>query len=413
MADQVTETTSSSFGQNIVSSVKGVVIGLILFIASFVILWISEGQTNWGKVAKTSREITGDRVNAAAEGAFVSISGKLVSPDEVGDPGYLKPGPYLSLSRQVEMYAWTEKSSSKTKKKIGGGSETTTTYSYEREWTGSPDDSSGFKQPEGHFNPSLSVEDREFRVGQASVGAYPVAIGRLGLPGGSRVELNEEILGFSVPVPAPTAPGPAPEQPAGAEAAQATTPVPVPAAPAPDQPRLAGGYIYLGAGSPQAPRIGDIRISYLALPAGTEVTVFGVQKEGKLAPYSYEDSTFYRALAGGRAEAISQLGTEYKVKVWIMRAIGFLAMWFGMMLMVGPISTLLDVLPFLGNLSRGIFNLVLFPVALVLSLLTILISKVAHNPIALIVVLLVIVGGGAFWFRKARAAKAAAAEAGS
>ncbi len=138
------------------------------------------------------------------------------------------------------------------------------------------------------------------------------------------------------------------------------------------------------------------------------MTAFGEVRGGKLTPYLHEDSPFYRALAGSRAEALSQLATEYKLTVWIMRIIGFFAMWIGMMMMLGPIPALLDVLPFLGNLGGGLIKLVLFPVALALSIVTILIAKVSHNPIALVAALIVIAGGGIWWFRRKKAANAAA-----
>jgi hypothetical protein len=49
------------------------------------------------------------------------------------------------------MYAWKEQSESNEQKDtVGGGSTTTTTYTYTKEWTSSPADSSSFEYPDGH-----------------------------------------------------------------------------------------------------------------------------------------------------------------------------------------------------------------------------------------------------------------------
>ena len=53
---------------------------------------------------------------------------------------------------------------------------------------------------------------------------------------------------------------------------------------------------------------------------------------------------------------------------------------------------MLDVLPFLGNVGRGLISIVMFFVALGLSIATIIVSMIAHNPIALIITIAILVG---------------------
>ena len=51
MADRFTETSHTSFGGNIVRSIVGIPLGILLFLGSFAVLWMTEGRTDWSKVA--------------------------------------------------------------------------------------------------------------------------------------------------------------------------------------------------------------------------------------------------------------------------------------------------------------------------------------------------------------------------
>ena len=184
MANKITEVTTKSWGSKITESIKGVVFGIILFLASFVVLWINEGRTDMSRVAmKETVPVNAAALDVANEGKPVSVTGMLSSYETIGDPEFLNPGKYLSLTRNVEMYAWVEKSESTTEKNVGGSETTTTTYSYVQEWTSSPADSSTFKDPAGHTNPPMPYQDQTFYVNTAFVGVYPVDVKSLSLPG--------------------------------------------------------------------------------------------------------------------------------------------------------------------------------------------------------------------------------------
>jgi sulfite exporter TauE/SafE len=76
-----------------------------------------------------------------------------------------------------------------------------------------------------------------------------------------------------------------------------------------------------------------------------------------------------------------------------MRLVGFLMMWIGMSLSLGPINAVLDILPFLGNMSRTMIGVGTFVPALAMSVLTIIISIIAHNVFLLAGLFILIVGG--------------------
>src|SRR5437868_3338479 len=133
MSDQFTEVSEQGLGGNLMDSIKGVAMGGLLFLLSFVVLWWNEGRPDLSLVAKRSQVVGPAAVSAAGEGKLVSVTGTVEIDDKVGDPMFLQPGPYVRLERVVEMFAWTEKKDTETQKKLGGGKRTETTYTYDKQ----------------------------------------------------------------------------------------------------------------------------------------------------------------------------------------------------------------------------------------------------------------------------------------
>lgn len=186
MSKVYTEVTRTSYLQNILNSLVGALIGLLLFFGAFFVIWWNEGRANIALVAAESMPVPASTINPANEGQFVAVTGELVASAPIGDEPYLQPGNYLFLERKAEMFAWDEESRSETRDKLGGGSETVTEYRYEKKWTTSPDNSANFKDPEGHTNPPMAVEGREVEAPGATLGAFALDLKRLSLPGGTR-----------------------------------------------------------------------------------------------------------------------------------------------------------------------------------------------------------------------------------
>ncbi len=365
MPDQFVTITRTSWLGNIMNSFVGVLVGIVLFLVAFPVLWFNEGRTNMATVAKASVLVDGASVSTQTEGKQVAVAGTLSSDERLGDPPYFTAGAYVQLNRKVEMYAWVENKSTETSKDVGGSSTTKTTYTYDQQWTSSPKDSSSFEHPQGHNNPPLQVKSNTLVVSSASVGAYMIDPADITLPSAQDIKLDNKIVATG------------------------------------GNHRLAGDYILLGEGSFDTPRLGDIRISYSGVPANTRAVAFGKQQGNTLVPYlTAKNDRLYRVFVNtDREGAIQEMGTEYQVIGWILRLVGFLLMWFGMCLCFGPINTFLDVLPFLGSAGRFMIGLVALPVALALSIITIVISILAHNILALIVVLGLLIGGVMLWSR--------------
>lgn len=370
MSDSYQSVTHRSFGDNLIESIKGIVVGVILFLVSFPLLWWNEGRLDISTVAKRAAVVKPDGSDTKGDGALVAVTAPVAVDTTLGDPDYLKAQPRVSLRRDVEMYAWVETKKTETKKRLGGGSDEITTYTYDKKWTTSPRDSSEFAHPEGHENPPLNVSARTFYAPDARVGAFTFVPSDIELPSATPVPLREQdVVGHR---------------------------------------QLQGGYVYEGKGTLEAPRLGDVRVAFRAVEPGKTATLYGKRDGKSVVAYMHEGKDrLYRVLWGTHEEAIATMHGEHTTTTWILRLVGFLMMWFGLMLVIGPINAVLDVLPILGSAGRALTGIALLPVALALSGVTILISMVAHSPILLGVTVVAVIGIVAWRIQRGRALKKA------
>jgi hypothetical protein len=370
---QYTEVKHTSWGKNIANSFVGALIGVVMFGAAFPVLWINEGRPDLSKIAARSQVVDPNSDGGFNQGQLVAISGPIGASEALGD-GPLNAGPYIQLYRKVEMFAWVEREESETEQNTGGGSTTRTTYTYEKEWTTSPADSSRFRVTRGHENPEPPIASETLAVSQAQLGRFQINPREIVMPYGEKLGLSKELLTLQ-----------------------------------PGQ-QLAGEFVFQGRGALERPEVGDLRVSWWALRAGSQVTALGKLEGSSVTRYTDAASggELYRLFVGDRASAIEELRTEYVVWGWIMRAVGLLLMWIGLTLCFAPVTAVLNVLPALGRLSGGLIGAVTFGVALLLTIVTVVIAMIAHSLIALIVTLALIAGAVFAWGRLRRRAPAAA-----
>src|SRR5882724_1483562 len=158
MPDTFTSTTSTSWGGNILGSIKSVFFGLILFVVSFPPLFWNEGRA-----VRTSKGLTeglgavvsvpADAVDPGKDGKLIHTSGAVKTDAPVIDDQLGVQATAVKLMRRVEMFQWKEHEKSESRSKIGGGTETVKTWEYKKEWADGRIDSAQFKHPEGHENP--------------------------------------------------------------------------------------------------------------------------------------------------------------------------------------------------------------------------------------------------------------------
>ncbi len=350
MPDQIVETSTTGWLQRILNSFLGILMGLALFIGSFVVLYWNEGHFDLSKDAKKAVQITATQPsNPSLNGKLIAVTGPVSSTETLGDGLYLKPTNILALTRKAEIFEWNESQQSSSKTNIGGSNTSTTTYTYALDWTDSPHDSLQFKNPTGHVNPKKTIDDMTLRVKSAQIGNYSLDMQTIDLPSFSLIPLNQD----NTIVTTNTTVGP--------------------------------DYVYIGHGTLESPQLGDMRVSYSGLSDNTTLTAMGAQNNTMVS--SYYDAgghKLYRLFEGSLGDAVATLHKEYQLWIWIFRGVGFLMMWIGLMLFFGPISVILDVLPVFGGISRGAIGFLTFLLSVLLSAVTILVSIVLHSIIFLI-----------------------------
>ncbi|PIR75632.1 MAG: hypothetical protein COU34_01670, partial [Candidatus Magasanikbacteria bacterium CG10_big_fil_rev_8_21_14_0_10_43_9] len=130
-------------------------------------------------------------------------------------------------------------------------------------------------------------------------------------------------------------------------------------------------------------------------------TAFGKLDSDKITPFVNKDGqTLYEARMTGFEESVVAMEKEHARSLWIWRVVGFMMMWIGLSMVLAPLSVLLDVLPFLGSLSRGAVSLATGLISFVLSVVTILVSMIFHNVEALVVSVIVAAGVVFYLFKK-------------
>ncbi|MSU75107.1 MAG: hypothetical protein EXS55_01135 [Candidatus Magasanikbacteria bacterium] len=381
MPDQFTQTTNVGLGSRLMNSIKGVLVGLLLFVVSFGVLYWNEGRA--GRAAKLVKQamqapvVDATNVDQSAQGKLVAARGAIKTTETLSDsvtvPGtselvQVKAGNYLKLSRQAEMFAWKETSKTETQKNTGGSETQNITYSYTKEWVAEPANSAEFKIPEGHENPAMGVPSNDTTVTVATLGNLTLDMTSLGLPGSDALVLTSSSVAYPTPL-----------------LAQAGT----------------SEFVFLGKGTLASPQVGDVRVHYGYVPANIQVTTFGKLDGTNLSSFvDQKNGSLYRAFKGTKDEAIATMKSENSTMTWILRLVGFIMMWVGLSMFFGPISTFLDILPIAGSISRGLIGAVTFIVAAVLSIVTIAVSMILHNIIAVLVAVAVAAGVSVFLVKK-------------
>lgn len=374
MSDEYVDVENRSLFQNLGDSIKGVLVGIVLFFVSFPVLYWNEGRVDPSTVAKLAVEVA-DASKSDGEGKLVAVYGELKGEGTLGDPEFLAAGSYIKLFRNVETYAWTETKKTDKKKNVGGSTTTTTTYTYDLKWTNNPKmsfEGPGKTNPK-YRNPAPVYEDRSFALKSASVSGFSFDAAGAGLPTAKQLTLTDAMV------------------PAGAKG---------------KVKRANDQYLYAGFGSIDNPGLGDQRISFSAVVPGAKVTMYG-QRAGKdIVSFHDEktDVTLFRAIEGTHKEAMKTMHGEHVMMTWVLRLVGFLMMWIGLSSLLGPIHAILDIVPFVGDAGRFVVGLVLFPVALVLSLITIIVSNILHSPIMILLTIGAAVGFGMYWVKRKKAA---------
>lgn len=356
--DQCTETEVISWGSRLMDSIKGVLFGIVLFFASFPLLFWNEGRAvktaegiSQGKSEVVS--VAADKPDPSNEGKLVYFSGRAGTAETLKDQQFGVSMNALRLVRQVQMYQWAEKKETRAEKQLGGGERRIISYTYSKKWNDRLIDSDQFSQKEGHVNPtSMPVAGNSW---QASV----VSVGKFSLPANlvSKLPTNGKV------------------------ASPTTLPASMPLSVASKANVCSDGY-YIG-NDPNNPEVGDIRIDFMvAFPM--EVSVLGQQTQSTIQPYPAKTGTQLELIEAGLVGPETMLQhqeTQNKFITWLLRVVGFLMMLLGVGLFFRPLVVVAGVVPFVGDILGLGAGLLAIAISLPLALITIAIAWLVYRPL--------------------------------
>ena len=389
----VTETTTESWTSRLGGAVKGVVIGLGMFVAAFPLLFWNEG--NCVKTAKALDEgegacisvETNAKVDPEMEGRLVHMTGRADTQDVLTDDTFGVSVTAIGLVRKTEMFQWREHSETTEKKNLGGSVTKTTTYTYEKVWSEDPIDSSGFKE-EGHENPGVI----EFPSGKKV--AENVAFGAFRL-NGQQISRIGDAQAYAFPTDFVCK---------VARVQRQGNTIFVPNRETRDNALNTRDVA-------SQTRIGDMRVTF-SVVRPHDISIVAKQRGDTFVSYVAKTKKKVDLLEDGivdSAEMFENARDANTLFTWILRLGGFLLMFIGLSMVLKPLSVLGDVLPILGTIIGWGAGLVAGVVALVCSLVTIAVAWIFYRPV-LGVLLLVAAGAVVFfaWKKKKGSASAPA-----
>lgn len=386
----VTEVQTESYFSRLGNSFKGIGGGLLLFLIAFPLLFWNEGRAvKRAKALETGAgavvSVQADKVDPANEGKLVHVTAKADTKDVLTDPLFKISSTAIRLERRVEMYQWKQNESSKTEKQLGGGTKKTTVYTYEKVWSDKPVNSAYFKEA-GHENPGFPFESEKLRANHVTLGDFLLNDSLVDRLGDSR----------KLPVPADYKLPATLSGKSDAAYVHVSRKSSAPSQVSQEQPADNAGDAAL-----TEPAIGDLRISWYAV-VPHEVSIVARQTGKTFSAYPVgSESILLIADSVQSAEAMFQSAqSANSAMTWFLRIAGLVMMYVGLSCVLRPLSVLMDVIPFLGDLIGAGISLISFLIALPCSLVTIAVAWIYYRPLLGIGLLVVAAALIVFLFRK-------------
>lgn len=355
MSDDYTEVTSESWFSRIGDSIKGILIGLLMFILAFPLLWWNEGRSveRYNSLKEGQSlviAVPSETVNPANNGKLIHTQGLATTEEVLTDQDFAVSAPAIKLQRQVSMYQWKETEQTETHEEVGGSKTTIKHYTYDKAWSNTEIHASQFKKPAGHENPPMLYKNQTLQAQHVQVGAFTLNTAQIARLSG---EQDFSVQGTS-----------APAQLAGKKLT------------------VIGAGFYLGDNASE-PQVGDLQVNFKILKP-SDVSVVAQQQGSQFTAYKTQAGSDIDLLEMGLldAEAMFTIAQqENTILTWAIRLGGFLLMWLGLSLVLKPLSVLGAVVPFFGDLiamGTGIFA---FLLSLPCTLLIIAVAWLAYRPL--------------------------------
>ena len=434
MAYQEIKTTG--YGTRVGRSFKSIGSSFILFCAATVLLWWNEG--NAVKTEKMLSEAEGayvemenpNKKDASLDGELVCATALATTEDSLSDTQFGIGAKAISLQRKVEYYQWTEHAQESSEDKLGGKEVTTTTYTYTKEWTSEPIQSSEFKDPAYQQKNMVltTFDDSDWWAENVSFGAYKLnesLVRRISSEEPLELAISNDLLQAldkQTLVAYERFHGPATPKTPGTN--------PLPSATVPDSVKVtndsariandsikavtdslmahaenqvslqyvhqAGNMLYIGL-VPGTPEVGDVRVTWTQIiPA--KVTIISQVDGDTFKPYKAKNGKRFQTLVMGKKDAADIFESAHNSNnfwLWTLRIIGILLVIAGLKDIFGILETLFKVVPFLAGIVGWGIGLVCTVVGIVWSLIIIALAWLFYRP--LLGITLLVVAGLLIW----------------
>lgn len=395
----ITEVTSQSYGSKVSDSCTGACFGFFLFFASIALLIWNEGRTvKQQKDIDEGREMiieldlnnyTNTSIPTSFESHLVHAIGDLGTSEVLIDPIFgvsnvdsnitsnaskLSSENILKLMRSVEMYQWKESSSTTSHKRLDGSTYQETTYSYSKVWSSSVIDSSIFREKSStRTNPGSLPFEPETLI------ADPIYLG-------NRLQLEDSVvssLNWYDPF-------------------DTIALEDVPDATLRSQLSIysSNGFFYRSnltsdssASSLNNPSVGDARITFDVVLPDTISIIAKLNPAATgggsgLGPYTTKRGGSLLLIERGvytAEEMFIQAENDNTTTAWILRFVGFFIMVISILLILQPLATVVDIIPFVGDCIQSTMEGFLFPciallIAIPTSLFVISLAWLAYRP---------------------------------
>ena len=396
-----TETRTTGYGSRLGNSCMAIPMGIILFLVATALLWWNEGRAvhraqDIKQVAKTAQSI-GDisNANTSLDGQLIHTTGTASTEDILSDDLFGIKTNALAIVRSAEYYQWKENEKHETKDKLGGKQEEIITYTYERDWTADPINSSRFKDPDYQNvnNVIWEIEDMRVIASNVSFGTYTlpelfisdivskqsdnVSPLMISADNPALKQLNENVmkaLGENV-------------RPEAAQVKDSLAYV-----------HVFGNQVYIGF-NPSKPSIGDIRLTFEQLAPSCNISLIAVPTNGTFTTFQAKhDANEYELRVGTWTldQMIKQANDENATLTWILRILGVIIVIAALKMIFGILVTILKLVPFLASIMNLGVSLVCGVLGFVWSLIVIAIAWIFYRPL-LGIALLVIAAGLVYW----------------
>jgi|AGTN01.2.fsa_nt_gi Protein of unknown function (DUF1625). len=328
MSETYTQTETTSGGETLLFSVLAFIIGITGICYSIRYQFDSETKELKKEQALASgshlvASLTPETA-ASMEGKLVYYTADAKADQAVKDPITGVNANALRLSRRVESYSWVESSDSDTKNiPILGGTRTTTTYTYKKEWTKHPVDSSKFHYHiDTHANPKPVLTTQDFNAGRVLAGNYVIPHTML-----EKVPINDSL-----------------DPKAALNVATLTTKLKRPV-------HLADSVIYIGKDSSH-PEVGDLKVTYYEAPNGP-VSVVAQKSKNTFVPFPTRGADVFLIQPGivPVKSVFKHAQEELQEDIFGKRCLGLLCTWIAAFLLLAPFRRVFEPIPFISDLA--------------------------------------------------------------